>query len=591
METTVILKQILNEHGIAVCSDKRRLYAMLMDLCPGKRTELKVLMAAIEEKVVQDLLNISEEIVDLAQYNRFVHRLVSDAAIEKTFAENAVESWILAIGKKMPVMLAPLAPEAQVSDQVHGKKATPAISLTPSAGTSNSSRRFTSLSTQKIWLVIVACVVGLGIIGYIAQTTGNKSPSMVADSLKALDPPSSSPDAMFADSPMKVTVSVPKEKMPNLIGLKIKDARETLRVLGIDPDKHIQIEQQFSDEVTVDTVIQQLPRVDEQVYPSTLTVQLSVSKGKETFKMPNLIGLSLTDAKKAISDNRLKLAPENISYESSYNFQKDKVITQFPYGAENEVSPGSEIKLIVSKGMPDDAGVMTVPVTLVPIIDGKDSTFKITVSDATGENINYKTVQTSKQQTVSVNVTVSPDKSAIIQIYEHSQLVSIQKRTYQDYVSRKNGGSTQSTSGVKGGANSGAVDNAEDKANIEKEKSSSVTNAITKQLMDNKIIIGGEKQYFSYTDPYLVLQSNIDFLTGDNTQSLDILFKVTSKTDAAVIKITFYNKPREAPAQFLFDTIDVKSYASGDLTLEQMINKVNVAVNYFPVKDIKPSIH
>lgn len=59
---------------------------------------------------------------------------------------------------------------------------------------------------------------------------------------------------------------------------------------------------------------------------------------------------------------------------------------------------------------------------------------------------------------------------------------------------------------------------------------------------------------------------------------------------AAVVKVTFRNRPCEAEAVILFDTSDARSYTNGEITLQEMVDKINVQVNYFPVKNIKASI-
>ncbi|NOU90899.1 hypothetical protein GC102_35000 [Paenibacillus sp. LMG 31460] len=118
----------------------------------------------------------------------------------------------------------------------------------------------------------------------------------------------------------------------------------------------------------------------------------------------------------------------------------------------------------------------------------------------------------------------------------------------------------------------------------------STTDSIVKQLFDEKIVTSGEKRFFTYNNPYLMLRSDIDFLTGDNSKVLDKLLRVTSTTDAESVKVTFMNNPRKAESVILFDTSDARLYSKGDISLEQMVDKINVQVNYFPVKNIKASI-
>ncbi|MFC0216070.1 Stk1 family PASTA domain-containing Ser/Thr kinase [Paenibacillus chartarius] len=253
-----------------------------------------------------------------------------------------------------------------------------------------------------------------------------------------------------------VSTGAAKQKMPSLIGSNLKDARDRLQGLGLDPNTQIQVDSEFSDTAAVDTVMQQFPGVDESVDPKTVSVRLKVSKGKETFKMPDLVGKTLTEARKILTDNKLKLDEAAIKYETNFTMAKDKVVSQFPYKAGEDVSPNETIKLTVSSGPPADSGQLTVPVTLEPKEEGKESTFKITVSDATGDNLDYRTLKASKPTSVDVKVTVAPDKRASIQVKRDNELVNIVTKTYQDYLNQQSkpetGTGTQpSTNGTKPG--------------------------------------------------------------------------------------------------------------------------------------------
>ena len=118
---------------------------------------------------------------------------------------------------------------------------------------------------------------------------------------------------------------------------------------------------------------------------------------------------------------------------------KGRLFKQFPFDKNQDVSVGSEISLIISDGLPEDAGQLTVSIAVKPTTEGKDSEFKIIVSDAQYENFEYKTEKVSKPQNLDVKVIVSPDKKAVILIKEGDNLVNSITRTYQDYLDQKNG--------------------------------------------------------------------------------------------------------------------------------------------------------
>ncbi len=168
-------------------------------------------------------------------------------------------------------------------------------------------------------------------------------------------------------------------------------------------------------------------------------IAFTVSKAKETFKMPDLVGMTEAEAKAQITKLNLKLPVNGITREKSYKVAKGKVIKQFPFDKNQDVSVGSEISLVISDGLPEDAGQLTVSLPVKPTTEGKDSEFKIVVSDAQYENFEYLTEKVSKPQNLDVKVIVSPDKKAVILIKEGDNLVNSITRTYQDYLDQKNG--------------------------------------------------------------------------------------------------------------------------------------------------------
>lgn len=229
-----------------------------------------------------------------------------------------------------------------------------------------------------------------------------------------------------------------KVNMPNLVRSKLGDAKQQLIALGI-PEEHISVEQKFMDEEP-DTVMTHTPPANEQIDPSTAVVKLTVSKGRETFKMPNLVGKTENEAKNMIMVSNLKLAKDGINYEPSYKQSKGRVIKQFPYEANDDVSPGSEIKLIISSGLPEEAGQMSINVPIKPAKEGKASTVKIILSDAQYDNYEYQTVSNvTKPETVEVKLVVSPDKKAVIQIKVDNNISDVLTVTYQDYLAQKSG--------------------------------------------------------------------------------------------------------------------------------------------------------
>ncbi|MDR6551526.1 Stk1 family PASTA domain-containing Ser/Thr kinase [Paenibacillus qinlingensis] len=234
-----------------------------------------------------------------------------------------------------------------------------------------------------------------------------------------------------------VSKGIPKFKMDNYAGQTLGDVKLKLQGLGIKDDQ-ITIKPETSDNPP-DLILKQSPAPGEEFELEKAAIILTVSKAKETVKMPDLVGMAEAEAKAQITKLGLKLPVNGITREKSYKVAKGKVIAQFPYKKDEEASIGGDVSLVISDGLPEEAGQLTVSVPVKPTTEGKDSVFKIIVSDAQYENFEYLTEKVSKPQNLDVKVIVSPDKKAVILIKEGDSLVNSITRTYQDYLDQKNG--------------------------------------------------------------------------------------------------------------------------------------------------------
>ncbi len=155
--------------------------------------------------------------------------------------------------------------------------------------------------------------------------------------------------------------------------------------------------------------------------------------------MPNLIGKTENEAKNMLLVNNLKLAKDGITYEASYKQSKGKVIGQFPYQPNDSVPPGTEITLTVSSGLPEEAGPMSVSIPIKPAQEGKASTVKILLTDATYDTpTEYQTLSNvTKTEMLQVKLVVSPDKNAVIQVKVDNNIADLITVTYQDYLMQK----------------------------------------------------------------------------------------------------------------------------------------------------------
>lgn len=92
------LLEIVARHGNSVIENPRRLEGLLRDYCGAYRREVSVLMMAVEEHAVLDLLASAASIPQKILLARLAQRLCDNLAISETAARWSIESWALALG-------------------------------------------------------------------------------------------------------------------------------------------------------------------------------------------------------------------------------------------------------------------------------------------------------------------------------------------------------------------------------------------------------------------------------------------------------------------------------------------------------------
>jgi formylglycine-generating enzyme required for sulfatase activity len=99
------LTKLIQQFGRTVCDDSRRCEAILRDLCPEHKRETHLLIAALKEQVVADLLRAPATVPIPLQINQLAQRLHDNLGIAEHFALWAVESWAVALELIQPLDL------------------------------------------------------------------------------------------------------------------------------------------------------------------------------------------------------------------------------------------------------------------------------------------------------------------------------------------------------------------------------------------------------------------------------------------------------------------------------------------------------
>ena len=143
---------------------------------------------------------------------------------------------------------------------------------------------------------------------------------------------------------LTVSSGAAKVQVPTLVNSSQRIAELTLANLGLNAE----INSEYNAEVDKDQVIMQSPEGGTMVEPGS-TVKLLISLGEEPvqFSIISMVGLTLNEAQKYISDNKLTLS--SVERLRSDEYEAGVVLEQSPaYGTS--VVAGSEVSLKVSEG-------------------------------------------------------------------------------------------------------------------------------------------------------------------------------------------------------------------------------------------------
>ena len=92
------LHALITQQGHAVCYDPNQCESRLRELCPEHPREINLLISALKENVMAELLAVSEDTPKDAVLSKLAQRLYNNLGMAPEEAHWAVESWALALG-------------------------------------------------------------------------------------------------------------------------------------------------------------------------------------------------------------------------------------------------------------------------------------------------------------------------------------------------------------------------------------------------------------------------------------------------------------------------------------------------------------
>jgi eukaryotic-like serine/threonine-protein kinase len=250
-----------------------------------------------------------------------------------------------------------------------------------------------------------------------------------------------SPDSLKLKENALVTLFVSegaeKQLMKDYKDRLFKDVKQELITEGLQ-DGQIQSDAVFSN-LPIDTIVQQEPKAGDEFDPVNGKIKFSISKGRQTVLMPDVLGDTVAEAEAKLLAAGLKLAAGDKGKEtiSSFDVPTGRIVDTHPNRKGESVDPSVEIKFFVSGGPPKDAVPYTASKKLTAAKEGKSSLFRIVVSDAKSDNEEYNTLEVAGSEIVNVKVTLTQQKSATIMIYRDNVLWDSDTVNYQNYLDQK----------------------------------------------------------------------------------------------------------------------------------------------------------
>jgi serine/threonine-protein kinase len=188
-------------------------------------------------------------------------------------------------------------------------------------------------------------------------------------------------------------------KVPNVVGMSVAEAKNILQ------QNHLSVQgirEVSTDKAPNGIVINQLPYSNAEVKEER-RIYLTVSRGKEMIRAPQLAGKSLRDVR--LSLMRLGLQLGTVNYDFSETVAPDLVIVQsIPAGSETQYN--ETISVVVSRGSESQ---ITVPTLVAGTLD--EAREKLSEAGLTVGKITYVSDDTYMGETI---ISQQPDAGTIV---------------------------------------------------------------------------------------------------------------------------------------------------------------------------------
>lgn len=97
-DVEIVLKNLIEEYGMELCSNKIKLMGLLMDLCSQYEREVRILIKVLDTNIISEILKGTKKEISEYEYNQLVNNL----GLTREDALWALETWFKSISFKCP---------------------------------------------------------------------------------------------------------------------------------------------------------------------------------------------------------------------------------------------------------------------------------------------------------------------------------------------------------------------------------------------------------------------------------------------------------------------------------------------------------
>ncbi|MDP4145027.1 MAG: hypothetical protein Q8936_11185 [Bacillota bacterium] len=152
---SIILRKLITENGTNLCRDSVRLKEMLTGLCEDSQKETNLILLALQQNIVQEILNAPENNISEELYFRLSAKLFNDFGIAKENSMWAVKAWVEALGKTV----AYISSDVNIINQTTTQNNSIPISTNNSNTTYRNNKSISKILFGVFCIIIIFCIV------------------------------------------------------------------------------------------------------------------------------------------------------------------------------------------------------------------------------------------------------------------------------------------------------------------------------------------------------------------------------------------------------------------------------------------------